>query len=239
MREPRPPYPELGRADAPPPDRYSGTVFITARFRSGSTLLWNIFRHVEGCTAFYEPLNERRWFDSTTRGTRLDPTHRGVSDYWREYQELPDLGRFYREEWTRRNLYMEARFWDPGLRAYVGRLIESAGGRAVLQFNRIDFRLAWFRRQFPGVSLVHLYRHPREQWYSSLVEPARVPRDLSLAEFEAFDHYYLVAWARDLRHRFPFLTDDDHPYRVFYYIWKLSYLFGRAYSDHSLARATR
>ena len=27
----------------------------------------------------------------------------------------------------------------------------------------------------------------------------------------------------------------DHPYQLFYYIWKLSYLFGRRYADHSLA----
>ena len=39
-------------------------IFITARFRTGSTLLWNIFRHIEGCTAYYEPFNERRWFDA-------------------------------------------------------------------------------------------------------------------------------------------------------------------------------
>jgi hypothetical protein len=35
-------------------------VFVTGRFRSGSTLMWSLFRNVPGCTAFYEPLNERR-----------------------------------------------------------------------------------------------------------------------------------------------------------------------------------
>lgn len=79
----RQPYPWLGRSNrraaGPPP------VFVTARFRTGSTLLWNIFRHVDDCTAYYEPLNERRWFDHSLRREWVDPTHTGVEDYWREY----------------------------------------------------------------------------------------------------------------------------------------------------------
>ncbi len=48
---PPPPY-----ADLPVPSRSSTNlradpVFITARFRSGSTLLWNLFRNVPGVTA--------------------------------------------------------------------------------------------------------------------------------------------------------------------------------------------
>lgn len=78
-------YPDLGRA-CPPGDPRPAPVFITARFRSGSTLLWNLFRHVPGCTAYYEPLNERRWFDPASRGDRVDKTHVGVEDYWREYK---------------------------------------------------------------------------------------------------------------------------------------------------------
>ena len=45
-----------------------GLVFVTSRFRSGSTLLWNIFRQSGSFTAFYEPFNERRWFDEQFRG---------------------------------------------------------------------------------------------------------------------------------------------------------------------------
>ncbi|HZY89118.1 MAG TPA: hypothetical protein VFE78_30125, partial [Gemmataceae bacterium] len=72
-----PPYPDLG---APQREgracRRSDVILITGRFRSGSTLLWNLFRNVPGCTAYYEPLNERRWFDPATRGSRVDRTHR-------------------------------------------------------------------------------------------------------------------------------------------------------------------
>ena len=73
------PYPDLGQSRWHNEAGQRGdAILITARFRSGSTLLWNIFRHVEGCVAFYEPFNERRWFDPACRGRHVDPTHRQV-----------------------------------------------------------------------------------------------------------------------------------------------------------------
>ena len=231
------PYPGLGAA---PPDAAAtgaGAVFVTGRFRSGSTLLWNLFRNLDGFTAYYEPLNERRWFDPARRGDRVDPTHRNVDDYWREYEGLDELGRYYREEWIGRNLFMDAGAWDPGLDAYVRLLLARAPGRSVLQFNRVDFRLPWLRRQFPEAKVVHLYRHPRDQWCSSLGDLACFPKDGTVADFPPHDKFYLLLWADDLRHHFPFLDRRavEHPYELFYFLWKLSYLFGRQYAHHSLA----
>src|SRR5262245_28303222 len=157
------PYPDLG--PRPASRDYSGTVFITARFRTGSTLLWNIFRHVTNCVSYYEPLSERRLFDPAVRGDRVDPTHRGISDYWREDDDMLELGQWHRADWTTRSLVLNGSDWCPDLRAYLDRLIERAvPRRAVIQENRIDFRLAWIRRQFPGATILHLYRHPRDQW---------------------------------------------------------------------------
>jgi hypothetical protein len=227
------PYPDIGATGAPHPVR-SDPVFITGRFRSGSTLLWNIFRNVNGCTSYYEPLNERQWFDPRKRGERVDATHLGVEEYWKEYEGLEHLGRWYRTHWIDRNLYMSASHWDPSLVAYVQGLIDAAPGRAVLQFNRVDFRLPWLRHHFPSARLIHVYRHPRDQWSSSLFKD-RFPREGTVAEFASHDHFYLLAWAKDLAYLFPFLDprDAEHPYDLFYWIWKLSYLFGRQYADAS------
>jgi hypothetical protein len=56
-------------------------------------------------------------------------------------------------------------------------------------------------------------------------------------QFPAHDKFYLRMWARDLKYYFPFLDDRliVHPYQLFYFIWKLSYIFGRSFSHHSIA----
>jgi len=227
------PNPTFEKAET---DRHA-PVFITARFRSGSTLLWNLFRHVPDCTAYYEPLNERRWFDPQTRGTRVDCTHRNVQDYWREYAGLEHLGKSFRDDWNERRLYMDASTSDPQLLAYVRALIEHASGRAVLQFNRVDFRLPWLRHHFPHAKIVHLSRHPRDSWYSSLMSKDRCPRDLSIAQFAKYDELYLLHWLNDLRLHFPILHDPavEHPYQVYYCLWKLSFAFGVEYADYHLS----
>jgi hypothetical protein len=212
-----------------------GVVFVTGRFRSGSTLLWNVFRESGEFTSFYEPFNERRWFDAQTRGETVDKTHRGVKDYWREYDQLQELDEFYDERWIDNALYMSDKVYQPKMRAFIDTIIERSPKRPVLQFNRVDFRLPWLRKQYPNAKIVHLYRNPRDQWCSFLMDKELMNKyDVETAYI---DNFYLDVWARDLSQHFPFLNKQitPHPYKRFYYLWKLSYLFGVEYSDISIS----
>ena len=218
----------------PPP------VFITARFRSGSTFLWQLFRNMQGVTAYYEPLNERRWFspDSDNRD-EVDVTHIGVSDYYSEYQGMEDLDEYFSQEWSSRFLYMDHSHSDERLFRYISELAKRANGMPVLQFNRTDFRLPWLRANFPESKIIHLYRNPREQWMSiqkadGPISPDFVLTDESNSRLQLF---YTLQWADDLQRIFPFLSlsENSHPYDIHYLLWRLSYTFGETYSDISIA----
>jgi hypothetical protein len=234
----QPLYEELGQSRGDEQIvRHRNAIIITGRFRSGTTFLWNIFRHIDGMTAYYEPFNERQWFDPLMRGDRIDHTHKHVDDYWREYDGLEMLRDYYCEEWTYKNIFMDTAFWAPEMKRYVEMLIEKAAGRPVLQFNRIDLRLQWFRHNFPHAKIIHLYRHPRDQWGSFLLDPKCFPKSGSMEQFAAHDHFYLRSWSRDLQYHFPFLSEDkiSHPYQMFYFLWKISYLWGITFSHYSIA----
>lgn len=231
------PYSDIGRAPTPRPAcERDDIIIVSARFRSGSTLLWNLFRNIPGFVSYYEPFNERRWFDPEARGEGVDATHRKVADYWAEYDGMADLGVHFDESWNERRFYMREDAWNPRMKSYMEQLVERAAGRPVLQFNRIDFRLPWVRSTFPNAKLVHLYRHPRDQWTSNLQQLDRFPPDGQMKDFAAVDGFYLMRWAVDLKHHFPFLDVDaiDHPYQLHYFLWKLSYVYGRKFSDISL-----
>ena len=226
---------DLAKAKAQRPIS-SSPVFITARFRSGSTFLWQLFRAIEGVTAYYEPLNESRWFLHPERSPPSDPTHRGIGNYGLEYAGMADLEPLFDLNWGYRELYMDERSHDQRLFHYIDQLIRRAKGRPVLQFNRVDLRLPWLSAHFPYATIVHLYRHPREQWMSMQMK-RRVPLNCSIDNFTLYDCFYTLPWARDLRVIFPFLEieRDLCPYALHYYLWRLSFSFGKIYSQLSLS----
>ncbi len=230
------PYPNAGLTDLESQTRLrSDIIFVTGRFRSGSTALWNAFRNLNHVTAYYEPFNERRFFDQHVRGSGVDETHVGVADYAAEYDAIQGLDQLYNEDWTRHDLYMDEEYWNPDMARFIEMLVENSRGRPVLQFNRIDFRLPWIRNEFPNATVVHLWRDPRDQWCSTLQNPDQYPSTLPASAVP--ENFYLRSWANDLKRVMPFLCASftTHPYQMFYYLWKSSYLFGKTYGHTSIS----
>ena len=75
----------------------SHALIISARFRTGSTVVWNVFRQIPEVVAYYEPLHERL-LDLIHSQVKPHFSHIGVLDYFVEYRTLPDLKRHYRAE---------------------------------------------------------------------------------------------------------------------------------------------
>ncbi len=209
-------------------------IIITGRFRSGSTLLWNMFRQIEPCISFYEPFNERQWFNKSVRGEHTDNTHIGVEDYWLEYDNYECLTPLYNASWYCKHLHMGPSSFDANMREFIAQLIHLPDKRSVLQFNRIDFRLGWIKQQFPDAIILHIYRNPRDQFLSFIGKNNQITKDNLQTTFE--DRFYLNCWAKDLQSTFPFLNMKvtPHPYQRFYYLWKLSYLYGIKYASLSI-----
>ena len=208
-------------------------VFITARFRTGSTMLWNLFRQIPEATAFYEPLHEEL-LAFIQNDIEPQPEHFHVESYFDEYTWLNEALRQHDAGFGTKRLYLEADANYPALKNYISGLLNTIKEEQtpVLKFNRIDFRLGWMRVNFPQARILHLYRSPRTQWHSSLVG---LPPD-SGADLNA-DPYRITTWSRDLCGAFPFLASPylENPYQRFYYLWKLSYLAGTRQADWSIS----
>ncbi|MBI5944980.1 MAG: glycosyltransferase [Chloroflexi bacterium] len=208
-------------------------IFITARFRSGSTLLWNIFRNAAGAHAYYEPLHEQL---PELIKLEIPPQtrHFFVESYFDQYPNVEQLRRFHKSEFGVHRLFLEANDQHQGMKDYFNYLISypPQNKTVVLQENRIDFRLPWIRSNFPAAILVHLHRSPRDQWISTIQGfPGNIDQDIDS------DPYRITTWSRDLIRQFPFLASPliRHPYQRYYYLWKLSYLMGKHCADFSLA----
>lgn len=208
-------------------------IFITARFRTGSTMLWNLFRQLPEVCAYYEPLHDYL-VPYIKYPAEVQKSHLYIKSYFDEYLNALNAVSLHRTDFANYKLYLESQDSYPELYAYIHALVESVPDwqTPVLQFNRIDFRLAWIKKNFPDVGLLHLVRNPRDEWYSTL-EPFNNDIDKDID----FDGYDLTTWARDLYKQFPFIATPqiEHVYQRFYYLWKLSNLAGQRSSDLTIS----
>lgn len=207
-------------------------IFITGRFRSGTSFLWQLFNELEGFCAWYEPLHPQLL--QAIKHTVPKEEHVGVTDYWETYRNHPRFDKYYTKQFATEYMYLEAQQRDPQLKIYIKHLIELSGDDVpVLQFNRVDFRLHWLRFHFPDAIIVHIERNPIQ-----LYESQRKHIDQEFRhQADYWDAYELAQWSYALHDVFPFLQSEDasqHAFYRFYSLYQLSKTMAKVHADVSI-----
>ncbi|MGI9013120.1 MAG: sulfotransferase [Phycisphaerales bacterium] len=207
-------------------------IFITGRFRCGSTMLFNLFAKTPGCCAYYEPCHDG--LPVNIRYTRPMASHRGIVDYWTAYRAiLDDVDRLHDPAFGITRLVLEADDDWPDLRSWIELLIDRASpDRPVLQFNRVALRLPWLRASFPDATIIHLSRNPRDSYASML---AHLPESERSADDPAWWNVYEQReWSLSLAREFPFLAAATSMYARIYSLDRLSQLMAAQHAHHCL-----
>lgn len=207
-------------------------IFISGRFRSGTSLLWHLFEQLDGYCAWYEPLHTELLTNIDVVRPKSD--HKGVQDYWESYRKKPDFKQYYQPIFGHDRLYLSADQSWPELKKYLDHLISlSAPSVPVLQFNRMDLRLGWLKHYYPEAMMVHIYRQPIPLWFS-----CRKHLSMSGQRDESHpDAYDLMQWSASLSELFPMLCPKSgrHSYYRHYFIYVLSRLMAQSYADYSFS----
>jgi len=206
----------------------SEIIFISGRFRSGTSMLWNIFNQLPQYCAYYEPLHTNLL--SHIKHVKPKQDHLGIDEYWQSYSELNNLENHYSPKFGQKRLYMEKHDKWNELEQYIRFLITSAGEKTpVLQFNRMDLRLSWLKNTFPESTIIHINRESFPLWASSRKHLKETEKDNESHP----DAYDLMQWSADLADGFPMLQNELNRSSYFrhYFIWKLSYLLANSHAD--------
>lgn len=202
-------------------------VFISGDFSSGTTLLFTLFRHVDGTHCLYEPMHERLlpWLFWPPR---VYEGHGSVDAYFSEYTGFSAIPRLFDPSWGTTGLYLDRDAEAPELNRYLTYLIGSSYGRAprvVLKGNRLTFKLGWLKATFPRARIVNVWRDRDDQWRSWVRRvQEHLGRDDVGQDAVDFMGFRLAAWCDDLEDRYPQLAAarSASGYERFSKLWDLS-----------------
>lgn len=191
-------------------------VFLVGHFRTGSTMLWSLFRTAsDRYRAYGEPFHEHLLPMVDNKGlVPNDPTHQDVDDVFAEFRDLDReaLGHAVATLYSRERFLLEQDDEAPDMEAYLRFLIDSSPQRPILKFTRATFRVEWLRRRFPGATIIQLVRRPRDIWTSMWGRG----RDLEGEPFGSF-LAYTELMAQDIGLDLP-----GDSYRTFYAVMLLA-----------------
>jgi len=208
-------------------------IFISGRFRSGTSLLWNLFNQLPQYHAWYEPLHPNLLKHIEYVKPQTD--HISIDDYWGNYRNLSDLHHFHSAKFGQHRLFLEKHERWHELKAYINYLIAQSEDKIpVLQFNRMDLRLNWLKNIFPNATIINIEREPYPLWVSSR---KHIRNDVDGNDESFQDAYDLMQSSADLTRHFPMLqaVENRNGYYRHYFIWKLSQQMAQANADIHLS----
>ncbi|MBD2045369.1 sulfotransferase [Coleofasciculus sp. FACHB-64] len=213
-------------------------IFITARYRTGSTYLYSLFASIQNTNSFLEPLHphlletearEDKWH----KQQRELLSHTISNNYFEEYKALDRsiLSLLHKKDFSTKNIIMTSEDIFNELKEYLLFLISSNIEQLnVFQFNRVDFRLGWLKANFPNALILNLRRNPRDIFASY----CKVSQKANLPEGSGFDCLFgdrdqINAISRRLR---PQLAIQElNEYEKIYILNRLSNLWSDSLAD--------
>ena len=239
----------------------SKPIFIHSLFRTGSTYIWNKFRHSDDFTCYYEPLhNELLGIPKESLKVpeldKFDFNKHPVLDkpYFWEFKDLilEDGGilnfneRFVAEEFCYNGN-------NPELKLYIDTLIDKAKAQPLFQFNRSALRTKWFKNNYEDSINIYLLRNARDNFASferyinidnvffSAMDLVIIQYNLNQPVFSWLSKYIdlsslkvgIESAIETCSEQVVTLTSTDR-YMLFYTIWYVSLLFNSVYADFIL-----
>ena len=140
--------------------------------------------------------------------------HYFAGKYFSEYKGFKRLHHLFDHRWGREGFHLEPDAQADDLYRYLSYIIGEGFARhdrVMLQFNRLTFRLGWFRRNFPRAKVVHIHRDPDAQW-NSVVKRAQSfhgRHDVGQAS-PAFNGMGMAGWCDDLAGIYPELAEKNN-----------------------------
>lgn len=199
-------------------------IFIIAQGRSGSTLLWNIFRHLPKFTTFYEPLHPTLLSNIKDGfGPHGRSRHWKVTEYWEEYRQVPELEKYYK---SLEESSLEEKF------DYFDKLSESTDKISVYKILRLWGHIKELRIRYPDANIIHLWRDVDTQFNSFIhggfeIEPGRIALDY-------FGEWRLGYELQYPNTHVPEQLNGDEVLKYYKGIWELAREEGLQYSNLSL-----
>ncbi len=198
-------------------------IFLVGWFRSGTSMLWNIFRSTGRYHCYYEPFHEylpQLAYSGCRRDT--DPTHHAIDNYWAEYDIIPKekLIRLWKPWYSESRWRILPTEQAEDLKEYLVFLSQHALKKPFFKLVRANFRVQWLRHTFPDAKIILVNRDPRKIW-DSMQKRDSVSSSAENSKTEitqqGFSNYILQM---ALEMGFPI---RDNLYGTFYEMWHSSY----------------